>query len=250
MPTRASSRATSPTALERAAPTRASGPTSSTSTSACPRCRSTRASAASPTPTTRRSTCAWTPSQELDARATSSTTWDERRLARLLREFGEERYAGRDRPRDRARAARARRSRRRTSSSTSINAAIPAPARFAGGHPAKRTFQAIRIAVNDELDQLDARAAAGLGRAAPGRPVCRDLLPLARRPAREALPRRPRARLHLPARPAGLRLRPHARGRAADPPRHRADARRGRRQPAREVRAPARRPQAREDDRR
>ena len=37
-----------------------------------------------------------------------------------------------------------------------ITAAIPAPARFAGGHPAKRTFQGIRIAVNDELGQLDA----------------------------------------------------------------------------------------------
>jgi 16S rRNA (cytosine1402-N4)-methyltransferase len=34
--------------------------------------------------------------------------------------------------------------------------AIPVPAQFAGGHPARRTFPALRIAVNDELAQLDA----------------------------------------------------------------------------------------------
>jgi 16S rRNA (cytosine1402-N4)-methyltransferase len=81
--------------------------------------------------------------------------WDERRLARLLREYGEERYA--------ARIARAIVRRRRESELSStqelvevIKSALPAPAAFAGGHPAKRSFQAIRIAVNDELGQLDA----------------------------------------------------------------------------------------------
>ena len=41
------------------------------------------------------------------------------------------------------------------SSSTTIKAAIPAPARFGDGHPAKRVFQALRIAVNDELGALE-----------------------------------------------------------------------------------------------
>jgi 16S rRNA (cytosine1402-N4)-methyltransferase len=80
--------------------------------------------------------------------------WDERRLARLLREYGEERYAGRI-----ARAIVRRRRETRIETTQElvdvIKSAIPAPARFAGGHPAKRSFQAIRIAVNDELEQLD-----------------------------------------------------------------------------------------------
>jgi 16S rRNA (cytosine1402-N4)-methyltransferase len=80
--------------------------------------------------------------------------WDERRLARVLRDFGEERHAAAI-----ARAIVRRRSREPIETTLElvdvINAAIPAPARFAGGHPARRVFQALRIAVNDELDQLD-----------------------------------------------------------------------------------------------
>jgi 16S rRNA (cytosine1402-N4)-methyltransferase len=94
------------------------------------------------------------PDQELTA-ADIVNTWEERRIARLLREYGEERYAGR--------IARAivRRARKQPIESSGelvevITAAIPTPARFGGGHPARRTFQAIRIAVNDELEQLDA----------------------------------------------------------------------------------------------
>jgi 16S rRNA (cytosine1402-N4)-methyltransferase len=93
------------------------------------------------------------PSQELTAR-TVINEWDRRRLARALRQYGEERYA------DRIAAEIVRRRERGEIATTfelveAINAAIPAPARFAAGHPARRTFQAIRIAVNEELAQLD-----------------------------------------------------------------------------------------------
>jgi 16S rRNA (cytosine1402-N4)-methyltransferase len=93
------------------------------------------------------------PDQDLTAAAVVNE-WDERRLANLIRAYGEERYA-----RQIARAI-GRRRRRAPIETTqelveTIAAAVPAPARFAGGHPAKRTFQAIRIAVNEELDQLD-----------------------------------------------------------------------------------------------
>ncbi len=94
------------------------------------------------------------PSQELDAREIVAT-WDERRLAGILRELGEERHASRI-----ARAIVRRRAQAPIETTLAlvetISSAIPTPARFASGHPAKRAFQALRIAVNDELGQLDA----------------------------------------------------------------------------------------------
>jgi 16S rRNA (cytosine1402-N4)-methyltransferase len=95
------------------------------------------------------------PGQQLDARAIVND-WDERRLTDLFRKLGEDPNA--------RRIAReiVRRRERAPFETTSelvaaIEAAVPAAVRrrFGGGHPAKRTFQAIRIAVNGELDSLD-----------------------------------------------------------------------------------------------
>jgi 16S rRNA (cytosine1402-N4)-methyltransferase len=94
-------------------------------------------------------------------------TYDERALARVLREFGEERFASR------IAAQIVRRRAQRPFSTTAdlvelLYQAIPAPARRTGGHPAKRTFQALRIAVNGELDSLRDALPAALGALAPG----------------------------------------------------------------------------------
>ncbi|HVL30991.1 MAG TPA: 16S rRNA (cytosine(1402)-N(4))-methyltransferase RsmH [Solirubrobacteraceae bacterium] len=82
-------------------------------------------------------------------------TAEPRRLEAIFRDLGEERYA-----RPIARAIVRARERAEISSTTAlvdvVSSAVPAPARFAAGHPAKRVFQALRIAVNDELGQLDA----------------------------------------------------------------------------------------------
>jgi 16S rRNA (cytosine1402-N4)-methyltransferase len=93
------------------------------------------------------------PSQETSA-AEIVNSWDERRIAQILREYGEERFSGQI-----ARAivrARARAELTTTQELVEvIKTAVPVPAQFAGGHPAKRTFQALRIAANDELGQID-----------------------------------------------------------------------------------------------
>ena len=93
------------------------------------------------------------PSQDLDARELVNN-WDETRLARLFRSYGEERFAGQ------IAKAIVRRRRRAPLETTfdlvdTIKSAVPAATQFGRGHPAKRVFQAIRIAVNDELAALD-----------------------------------------------------------------------------------------------
>ena len=93
------------------------------------------------------------PEQGLDAREVVNT-WDETRLARLFRSYGEERFASQI-----ARGIVRRRKRAPLETTFDlvdvIKGAVPAATQFGRGHPAKRVFQAIRIAVNDELGALD-----------------------------------------------------------------------------------------------
>jgi 16S rRNA (cytosine1402-N4)-methyltransferase len=91
----------------------------------------------------------------------------ERDLADIFKRYGEERYA--------RQIARAIATRRRTQPFERtgdlvevIKEAIPAPARFGEGHPAKRVFQALRIEVNDELGELERALPAALEMLRPG----------------------------------------------------------------------------------
>jgi 16S rRNA (cytosine1402-N4)-methyltransferase len=106
------------------------------------------------------------PTSEPSAREIVNT-WDEAELTRIFRSYGEERYA-----RQIARAVVRRRAEQpfeRTGELVdTIKAAIPTPARFGDGHPAKRVFQALRIAVNDELGELEAALPAAVAMLRPG----------------------------------------------------------------------------------
>lgn len=90
--------------------------------------------------------------------------WTEDDITRVLQNFGDERFARRI-----ARSIVATRPLRTTTELAAVVAdSIPAPARRRGGHPAKRTFQALRIAVNQELDILPAALDRVIARTATG----------------------------------------------------------------------------------
>lgn len=113
---------------------------------------------------------------ELDMRMDRSTeltaevivnTWEEQEIARILLDYGEEKFARRI-----AKHIVHMRQRKpiRTTSELAeiIKEAIPAAARRSGPHPAKRSFQAIRIAVNDELGAFEDALAGALRVLKPG----------------------------------------------------------------------------------
>jgi 16S rRNA (cytosine1402-N4)-methyltransferase len=94
-------------------------------------------------------------------------TYEARDLARILRDYGEERFARRIADavvRERAREPFTRSARL----AELVRSAIPAATRRTGGHPAKRTFQALRIEVNGELTVLERALPAALDALAVG----------------------------------------------------------------------------------
>jgi len=106
------------------------------------------------------------PSGDLSAKDVVNE-WDERELATIFRRYGEERFA-----RQIARAIVRRRQEQpfeRTGELVEVvKSSIPAPRRFGDGHPAKRVFQALRIAVNEELESLERALPAALSMLRPG----------------------------------------------------------------------------------
>ena len=142
------------------------------------------------------------PGQPLTAEQVVNT-YSAGELTRVLRDYGEERFAARIAAaivRERARA-------RLTSTqrlAELVREAIPAPARRTGGHPAKRTFQALRIEVNGELAALEAALPQALDTLAPGgRIVVLSYHSLEDRIAKRALSQRARssAPVDLPVEP-------------------------------------------------
>ena len=97
--------------------------------------------------------------------------WPEEKIARILHDYGDERYAKRI-----AAAIVARRQEKEIETTLElvdvIKSAMPAPALREKQHPAKRSFQAIRIAVNDELSAVSQMMETAPDRLKPGGRLC------------------------------------------------------------------------------
>src|SRR5207244_4651367 len=106
------------------------------------------------------------PSAEVSARTLVNEA-SERELQDVFRRYGEERYA-RQIARELGRRRRRAPIERTGELVDAVRAAIPAPARFGDGHPAKRVFQALRLAVNDELGAVERALPAALQMLRPG----------------------------------------------------------------------------------
>jgi 16S rRNA (cytosine1402-N4)-methyltransferase len=98
-------------------------------------------------------------------------TFPEEEIKRIIRNYGEEKWASRIA--EFITAARQKREITTTGQLVEIiKAAIPASARREGPHPAKRTFQALRIAVNDELSALETVVEKGVELLSDGGRIC------------------------------------------------------------------------------
>ncbi len=106
------------------------------------------------------------PAQDLDARSVVNE-WPEERLSAIFRDYGEERYARRI-AREVIASRRSSPFDTTTDLVAAIKRAVPVPAQFGSGHPARRVFQAIRIAVNDELGSLERALPVAWGLVRPG----------------------------------------------------------------------------------
>ncbi|MEC5181764.1 16S rRNA (cytosine(1402)-N(4))-methyltransferase RsmH [Arthrobacter sp. CG_A4] len=94
-------------------------------------------------------------------------SYSEEDLVRIIRKWGEEKFAGRIA--NRIVTSRAVKPFATTGELVEqIRDVVPAGAAKSGGHPAKRTFQALRIEVNEELDVLERAIPAAIGAIAPG----------------------------------------------------------------------------------
>ena len=142
----------------------------------------------------------------------NTLSWQQ--LAEIISRYGEDKSAARI-----AKGIAAARERKPIETTAElaeiVRESMPAAVRRAEGHPARRTFQALRIAVNGELDALRSGFCGGLWAFKTRRPAGGHHVPFARGPHRQAADERVVHGLHLPEGFSGLRVRQKAAGPAA-----------------------------------